>query len=694
MPEIYGNTTVTPLDPNAFSGGGGDVDLSNYYTKEETDSQIGTVVTEAINKVVTNDLYTASEIDANFSKTVDLTEVDNRLTNEVAVERARINQLNTLAEGSTTGDAELQDIRVGFDGVTYTNAGEAVRGQFGIVNNDLSNILSYSKETDITSLLNVEGGITQAGANSNASSVKTTFRRSDYIHLLKGSVITATAVRTNVNTLTTLAVYDQTKVFDIDNSIYGTSGVVNFVFIMPYDGYVKLSSRLTELNNGGTFTIVNKIGEQLSDVNDNISALHFAASFTNKYTVDENAIMENTYVLLDPNTGKPTTTTSYYGATNLRICKSGDVLKYKLSSQTNYPIIATYGADGGLINTVIGTGTNTFIEGEYTFSENEVFFRIAGGVNQLESGMYYVEYISKYEIKPFPDYYADHMTERIATINNNDCLIGNHGDSFIFITDTHIPRNTMNSPALIKHVLDNTSVGFVINGGDTLDHTDTKEEALSQHRQWRTLMNGVTEYRIKGNHDLNTSGQTIEEAKLSEDEWYGTMVKPLERFVQTNGNSYYCVDNDSQKIRYICLSYRFNGTNDESIWFKERLTELDEDWTILVIPHYLFTDASGTFHENGQLLIDSINEVYSNVKATLIGVLAGHNHADYSTTETTNGYLLVTTTCDTKSNELSGLTRTVGTITEQAFDVIHIDTKNKKMYATRIGAGGNREWNY
>lgn len=51
---------------------------------------------------------------------------------EIAVERARINKLTALPDGSTTNDARLEDICIGADGTEYDKPGDAVRIQTGL----------------------------------------------------------------------------------------------------------------------------------------------------------------------------------------------------------------------------------------------------------------------------------------------------------------------------------------------------------------------------------------------------------------------------------------------------------------------------------------------------------------------------------------------------------------------------------
>ena len=65
------------------------------------------------------------------------------LTNAAAVMNSRMDTFTAMKSGSTTGDAELIDIRVGANGVKYNNAGEAVRYQIDGVNNTLAKELGY-----------------------------------------------------------------------------------------------------------------------------------------------------------------------------------------------------------------------------------------------------------------------------------------------------------------------------------------------------------------------------------------------------------------------------------------------------------------------------------------------------------------------------------------------------------------------
>lgn len=104
-----------------------------------------------------NERTAAIEKEKNERTQADATEKSERKA-EIDVERKRIDNLAKLPAGSTTGDAELKDIRVGADGTIYGNAGEAVRQQVGSLKEDLDN-LSVNKllgETTITVYNNLE----------------------------------------------------------------------------------------------------------------------------------------------------------------------------------------------------------------------------------------------------------------------------------------------------------------------------------------------------------------------------------------------------------------------------------------------------------------------------------------------------------------------------------------------------------
>lgn len=125
------------------------------------------------NKKIT-DLQTTTKASLDSqSKAIDdfKTELNTNLNQTTSTQNSKITTLESrmdtftsLKEGSTTGDAELQDIRVGADGTKYPSAGKAVREQVGKLNKDLvelrttTGINLHNKETDKSSMyINTSG---------------------------------------------------------------------------------------------------------------------------------------------------------------------------------------------------------------------------------------------------------------------------------------------------------------------------------------------------------------------------------------------------------------------------------------------------------------------------------------------------------------------------------------------------------
>lgn len=68
---------------------------------------------------------------------------------KIAALQTRMSEFTSLKDGSTTGDAELIDARIGADGTKYPSAGDAMRGQV----EQLNEVLDYLKVNEINELL-------------------------------------------------------------------------------------------------------------------------------------------------------------------------------------------------------------------------------------------------------------------------------------------------------------------------------------------------------------------------------------------------------------------------------------------------------------------------------------------------------------------------------------------------------------
>lgn len=330
-----------------------------------------------------------------------------------------------------------------------------------------------------------------------------------------------------------------------------------------------------------------------------------------------------------------------------------------------------------------------------------------------------------------PGYYhaSNYIDSKVDKINSNSSIAS--GVNFAYITDTHYGDNAGQSGKLLKYIKENTAISTVVFGGDIVRAYGTKANAWDDVKMYTSLVDNIgIIYGTKGNHDITirasaseTTGWTAPQSTI-----YDILNRRNERLIDNgiNNKSYYYFDNKIQKVRFIILDqYEDIQSGETTYWgTKSKFSQEQLNWLIndalnvdgytLVVFTHSPSDSSMQYYSpyldvvqkllvalaNKQHFTYNQNELtadvdFSATTNTVACHLSGHAHIDE--THVDNGVLSIGVLCDAAYNDdpqYKDKPRTKGTINEQAFDIVSLDTTNRTIKLVRIGQGNDREFNY
>ena len=614
------------------------------------------------------------------------------LETEQTVLDARMDTFASLTDGSTTGDAELTDIRVGANGVTYPSAGDAVREQFEDVDRDIKNI---TEGRFPLSLVPNE----YINRTTGSFAPYNTWSRSSFIYVKDvASVEINWSAGSGYN-----GWYDANFNF-ISNISAGTGRTVVSV---PYNAVYMAFSNLTTAMESADIKVVSYKNGTLS------------------------ASIDVTGLIIE---AREWPTYAYIKFDSLTLYIKNEAVK-------------TF-----VYNDIIRSDDNPdsplWVRTSYLYTANTLFVGKDGSRNQTlaireTDGNYEILYISVAALLPTDivlacAVYDDEDQTGLVTLKG-------------LLVEFWLPNSTLLAAG---NATENMSLDFAYIAGDLIPVSsgNTANEGLKTlDYVMRDTNNGSNRLvTVKGNHDENGSST----AQRQEAGWtvFGDQ---FYRYVQSNMNyklditwgskpdNYFYIDFPEQKIRIICLNtsdfgkqivtdggveyLKYDTLNvcgirqEQAEWLANTAMMLQadkSDWHVAIFCHVAFAAGIGNNDPRVQneSVIDAIVKAFvagSNVSATytdatydglfttnvqtnfasqgakpFIGCFCGHTHDDQMST---NVYTTVTEICALGYNAGG---RDNYTKNEVSFDIVTIDTTNRTVWLDRVGFGTSRSFTY
>lgn len=493
--------------------------------------------------------------------------------------KKRLDTMQTLPEGSTTADAALYDINIGYDGTDWKSPGNAIRGQIGQLSSEIVNVESELNNHIEFNFNNHAKKRIEPSAiveNRRIGGANGGYYTSEEHSVLRYRVYENTILNVKLNT-TSKYKYQFTNSYLLEpDYIVGnvsTDNIVGTLEVPEGATYLFMTVDNATINENGLFDLCEVIYRETLDNEPFIKGSESNNIFTEwefgeidfttgKLTDSTDVIRSKGYREVSPNTtytiydegrteNGQTVAYIFEFSENKEYIKrtyfpdtSSDVFNFTTGDTTHYIVARsqTNGVNGFTIGDITTYKTQIEVGSKFTeYKKDKVIERNQVSMDFFDESHY--DKIHKFVKEALDQYISECKSE------NGDIMIP-------FITDIH--SNNAEPYRVMNYLANSGAYDSVFLLGDYIgDHFETRNEVLEFFekitKDLRVTKTDTPIYMLRGNHDNNSSNNPTIEISVPDNVYYNhAQSRTLKGYAKSNKN-YGFIDIDTAKVRVIFL---------------------------------------------------------------------------------------------------------------------------------------------